>query len=79
LTWIIRTGSDLLYPLDLRTVISGLRISVLDLASIDVARIVGTRDSLRQWFISLVLQYRLIETHSRQDIEKLQCTIPGDG
>ena len=57
----------------LSTRISDVRISVLVLDSIvdDVAMIVDTRDNLRQQFFSLFLRYRLIETLSRRNIEKL--------
>ena len=39
----------------------------------------SSRDNLQQCFFSLFLRYRLIETLSRQSIEKLQCDIPIDG
>ena len=68
-----RRFNDLLYPQGLCTRISDVRMFVLVLDSIveDTAMIVDTRDNLRQWFFSLILRYRLIETLSRLHIEKL--------
>ncbi len=66
-------GTSFSIPQGLSTRILNARIFVLVLDSIvdDVAMIVDTLDNLRQQFFSLFLRCRLIETLSRQSIEKL--------